>query len=111
MCSQTGDLQERPVLSLRGVKSRVSQESNLIGGTVGATDVRSSSVLHGRPLRRVRATATVIRHPGLRSGAQSGFLVGQSRVERGIACRLVKGKMPVPPKKGLLRACALAMTL
>jgi hypothetical protein len=87
---QIGNSSRRPALSLRGVKRR----SNLIGGT---------------------GILPVIRHPGLRSGVQSvprlAGLVGQSRAERGIACRLMTGKMPVPPKKGLLRASALAMTL
>ena len=50
----------------------------------------------GRDARRYHIVGT-----GVPAGA--GFLVGQSREKRGIACRLMTGKMPVPPKKGLLR--------
>jgi hypothetical protein len=58
----------------------------------------------GRDARRYQIVGT-----GVPAGA--GFLAGQSRAERGTACRLMTGKMPVPPKKGLLRAGALAMTV
>ena len=109
--------------------SRIPLNAGFVPARMNLRHIRGTmlSPRGDRPARN--AGLPSIRHYGLRSGvremagrearryqivgtgvpAGAGFLVGQSRAERGIACRLMTGKMPVPPKKGLLRVCALAM--